>query len=305
MQYQIHMTRNAPDEESIKMIQFYEKLALEHDPRGYCVCTSEGKDSRVLGHLMRRAGAKHFYLHNITGIDPPELVYFQRKNFELYKTQGYLTYDVMHEISMFKLMQKKKIPPLREIRYCCSTFKELKVPQQGNSILSLGVRRFESRSRMKNRNELEVVIGKNKKNMIMTFDDDEDRRTFEFCYIKNEKRLNPIAYWKDEDVWDYSKDVKLEQCSLYYEGFTRLGCIGCPMAGSESRKKEFERWPKFKDIYLRTFERMLKDRERENAKISNYTTTAEDWFNWWLSDRGVKSHEDEAQIKLDEIVSKR
>ena len=58
---------------------------------------SEGKDSRVLGHLMRRAGVKHFYMHNITGIDPPELVYFQRANFQTYRDLGYLTYDVLYE----------------------------------------------------------------------------------------------------------------------------------------------------------------------------------------------------------------
>lgn len=70
-----------PDDEAIRLLRGYEDFALKFDPRGYCVCTSEGKDSRVLGHLMRRAGVKHFYIHNITGIDPPELVYFQRKNF--------------------------------------------------------------------------------------------------------------------------------------------------------------------------------------------------------------------------------
>ena len=64
-----------PDEEAIRLLRGYEDFALKIDPRGYCVCTSEGKDSRVLGHLMRRAGVKHFYIHNITGIDPPELVF--------------------------------------------------------------------------------------------------------------------------------------------------------------------------------------------------------------------------------------
>ena len=107
MDYQIEWneageTKNAPDVEAIKLLQFYEGAALHADPRGYCVCTSEGKDSRVLGHLMRRAGVKHFYLHNITGIDPPELVYFQRANFQTYSDLGYLTYDVLYEMSMWE-----------------------------------------------------------------------------------------------------------------------------------------------------------------------------------------------------------
>ena len=49
-------TKNAPDEEAVRLLRYYEGLALHYDVRGYCVCTSEGKDSRVLGHLMRRAG---------------------------------------------------------------------------------------------------------------------------------------------------------------------------------------------------------------------------------------------------------
>ena len=88
MTYQMNLFKGAPDDEAIKMIQYYETLAVENDPRGYCVCTSEGKDSRVLGHLFRRSGVKHFYMHSITGIDPPELIYFQRKKFQEYKDAG-------------------------------------------------------------------------------------------------------------------------------------------------------------------------------------------------------------------------
>ena len=81
-------TKNAPDEEAVRLFRYYEGLALHYDTRGYCVCTSEGKDSRVLGHLMRRAGVRHFYMHSVTGIDPPELVYFQRANFQAYRDLG-------------------------------------------------------------------------------------------------------------------------------------------------------------------------------------------------------------------------
>ena len=116
-------TKNAPDVEAIKLLQFYEGAALHADPRGYCVCTSEGKDSRVLGHLMRRAGVKHFYLHSITGIDPPELVYFQRANFQAYRDLGYLTYDVMYQYSMWALCRKKRMLPMRQRRFCCESLK--------------------------------------------------------------------------------------------------------------------------------------------------------------------------------------
>ena len=126
----MNLFKGAPDDEAIKMIQYFESLALKYDPRGYCVCTSEGKDSRVLGHLFRRAGVKHFYLHSITGIDPPELTYFQRRNFQEYKDTGYLCYDIPPRKSMIQMMSERKIPPLRRARYCCVELKEKRVPEQ-------------------------------------------------------------------------------------------------------------------------------------------------------------------------------
>ena len=125
MEYQLELSfqrpeqptlRGQPDDEAIRMIREFEPLALMNDPRGYCLCTSEGKDSRVLGHLMRRAGVRHFYIHNITGIDPPELVYFQRRNFQEYRDMGLTTYDIMYDKSMWQLMIEKKFPPLIRLR---------------------------------------------------------------------------------------------------------------------------------------------------------------------------------------------
>lgn len=281
-------TKNAPDVEAIKLLKFYEGAALHADPRGYCVCTSEGKDSRVLGHLMRRAGVKHFYLHSITGIDPPELVYFQRANFQKYRDMGYLTYDVVPEMSMWTLCRKKRMLPLRMRRFCCEHLKEKYHAEQGQAILCLGVRKYESTNRMKKRNELEIVApGRSGKNIIMSFDNSENRRIFEQCYANAERRVNPLAYWKDSDIWDYSNDVGLEQCSLYDEGFTRLGCIGCPMARSAGREQEFNRWPKFKAQYLRTAQYIVDDKP-DSHYFKQKFRSGQEYFDWWMQDRAQK-----------------
>ena len=279
-------TKNAPDVEAIKLLQFYEGAALHADPRGYCVCTSEGKDSRVLGHLMRRAGVRHFYMHNITGIDPPELVYFQRANFQTYRDLGYLTYDVLYEMSMWELCRKKRMLPMRQRRFCCESLKERPAPECGKAFKCMGVRKFESSNRMKKRNELEIVEhGKDGKNIVMPFDNSENRRIFEQCYTTAERRVNPIAYWTDSDIWDYSKDVGLEQCSLYDEGFTRLGCIGCPMARRAGREHEFNRWPKFRDQYIRTAQHIIDDRIRDGLEPFKLASTGIEYFDWWMQDR--------------------
>ncbi len=281
---QLSMTRTGqPDEEAIRLIRGYEAFALRLDPRGYCVCTSEGKDSRVLGHLMRRAGVKHFYLHNITGIDPPELVYFQRRNFQAYRDAGYLTYDLMYRRSMWQLMLDKLIPPLRHMRYCCAEFKERRTPEQGDAMIATGVRRAESVRRKLNRSELEY--GRTHLNPYDQYGE-IDMDTVRVCYDNPEWRkgglftLNPLAEWPDHWLWDYSKEAGLEQCSLYNEGFDRLGCIGCPMAGVEGRCREFERWPKFQDMYIRAFDRMVAARTARGMR-QKFASGAE-WFEWWL-----------------------
>lgn len=280
MQYQTSFTRGQPDDEAIKQIQFYEPLALEHDPRGYCVCTSDGKDSRVLGHLFRRSGVKHFYAHSVTGIDPPELVYFQRKNFEEYKSQGYLTYDLMYSKSIWRMMQQKLIPPMRNSRYCCVELKEKRHETTYGTIMSMGVRKFESANRMNKRNELEIVTSGKKQNIIMPFDNDENRKTFETCYTDNEKRLNPIAYWTNEMVWDYTEDVNLEQCCLYQQGFDRLGCIGCPMARYNGRKQEFERYPNIERLWRKSFNTMHRLRVQQGKFVNQ--SDPQEWFERWM-----------------------
>jgi 3'-phosphoadenosine 5'-phosphosulfate sulfotransferase (PAPS reductase)/FAD synthetase len=76
--------------------------------------------------------------------------------------------------------------------------------------------------------------------------------------------VNPIVDWTDEDVWEYLNDVvKVEHCCLYDEGITRIGCIGCPLAGAEKMRRDFERYPKYKENYIRAFDRMIKNHPGE------------------------------------------
>lgn len=134
----------------------------------------------------------------------------------------------------------------------------------------------------------------------MPFDDGENRKIFELCYRDREKRVNPLAYWNDADIWNYSRDVKLEQCSLYSEGFDRLGCIGYPLAREQNRRREFSRWPKFYEQYLRTFDRMLERRRQCGDAILDYASTAEIWMEWWLSDH-VQETAGAGQLSLYEL----
>ena len=95
-------------------------------------------------------------------------------------------------------------------------------------------------------------------------DNEETRRLMEHCYRKKRTIVNPIVDWGDDDVWEFLNNVaKVPHCCLYDEGFTRLGCIGCPLQGREGMLRDFERWPRYKELYIRAFDQMIKNHPGE------------------------------------------
>ena len=66
------------------------------------------------------------------------------------------------------------------------------------------------------------------------------------------------------------------------------------MAGKQ-RYKHFERYPKYKDNYIRAFGRMLKRRKEAGKAVSPSWTDGEAVFRWWLG-------EDLDQITIEESL---
>jgi phosphoadenosine phosphosulfate reductase len=75
-------------------------------------------------------------------------------------------------------------------------------------------------------------------------------------------------------------DAKKPVNPLYKEGWCRVGCVGCPMAGQNGRLEEFKRWPKYKDLYLLAFKNLLDERAARGMYVS--WQTPEDVYNWWM-----------------------
>jgi phosphoadenosine phosphosulfate reductase len=254
---------------AIMRLQFAAELA-GNEP--LYLAFSGGKDSQTIYHLAQEAGVNFEAHYNITGIDPPELVYFIRDKYPDVKRDIY-------EKSMFRLIIDKGIPPTRLIRYCCS---ELKERGGKDRICVTGIRWEESVRRKNSRHTIEIGNARSKKKMLFN-DNDEARRQLEVCQLKGKKIVNPIIDWSAADVWGFLNSRGIEHCCLYDEGFDRLGCIGCPMAGKKGREREFARYPKFKNYYLRAFEKMLEVRKLKGKDDSNSNWhNAEGVFKWWL-----------------------
>ena len=117
--------------------------------------------------------------------------------------------------------------------------------------------------------------------MVLNNDNAESRKMIEQCYRLSKTVVNPIIDWTDGEVWEFIHEYNIPYCSLYDEGWRRLGCVGCPMATSEHRKQEFERWPKFKDLYIRAFDKAV-NHMHERGRTTEWNNGA-DMFEWWIS----------------------
>jgi phosphoadenosine phosphosulfate reductase len=155
-----------------------------------------------------------------------------------------------------------------------------------------GVRWAESARRKNNRNLVDISKNKGKQRISYNLDNDDARRTVEQCYRTMATLVNPIIDWTDDDVWKFIRTENVPYCELYDCGYKRLGCIGCPM--STNAEKELSAYPKYKQAYIRAFDRMLVKR-LENGKETKWKT-GEEVMDWWIT---KKSKQDEAQLVLE------
>lgn len=265
------------------------------------VLNSGGKDSSVLVDLAIKAQVPIEIVHNHTTADAPETVYFVRRELARFEamglqcTVGKPTYKGK-PVSMWTLIPQKLMPPTRIVRYCCSVLKEA---HGAGRFCVTGVRWAESAKRKNTRGIFEVQCRDIGPKIILNNDNSEKRREFETCTLKGKRVCNPIVDWTDDDVWDYLRSYKLPYNPLYNEGCKRVGCVGCPMAG-KSRTWEFARWPKYEQMYISAFDRMLEERARKGKMQGSWNmgTTGHDVFHWWMDD-GVLPGQLEMEDLLD------
>ena len=124
--------------------------------------------------------------------------------------------------------------------------------------------------------------------MLIT-DNDDTRRLFERCQLKAKTVTNPIIDWEDCEIWEYYWNECKSHNPLYEMGYYRVGCIGCPMSG-KARYKEFYDFPRYKQMYIKAFDRMLQVREAKGLRTE--WKRGEEVFLWWMEDDSVPGQMD-------------
>ena len=281
------------EQNAIKYLKLFEPKT---EP--YYLCYSGGKDSDVILSLAKLAGVNYEAVHNLTTADAPETVYYVR-------SQPDVRIDTP-KTTMWRLIIEHKMPPTRIIRYCCSELKE-----RGGRFRKkiTGVRWDESVKRKDNQG-IVTVIGKEKTmrklaeeagvdyeesahgGMVLNHDNSETRAFVDHCYRTTSVMVNPIVDWSSDDVWEFLHHYGIRSNPLYGvvrksgtfypTGRKRIGCNVCPMQGCKGMKKDLIDYPKYRDLYLRAFDRMLI--ARKEAGLPTVWQSAEEVMMWWVGD---------------------
>lgn len=273
------------EQKAIERLKTASDMSLRLYKQPLLVTYSGGKDSDVLLHLAERSGIPFEVQHSLTTVDAPLTVRHVRDTFRRLELQGVKCEVDKHvqpdgsRVTMWSLIPQNGIPT-RLWRFCCRYLKET---GGAGRLISTGVRWAESPARKKKRGVLEVVTRKKEDKLILSNDNSEDRRLFETCQLKGKRVVNPLIDWATEDIWDYCGAERLRLNPLYGCGFSRVGCVGCPLAGKKSREMEFVMYPQYKQAYIRAFDRLLQARKARGTGL-HFWETGTDVYHWWMED---------------------
>ena len=254
-------------EYSIELLRKCEDMALRMDAEnGFYLALSGGKDSQALYHIAQMAGVKFKAHMNLTSVDPPEVIRFVKQNYpdvELIKPK----------MSIYDMAKKKGMLPTRMMRWCCAEFKEM---SGAGKVTLIGIRHAESARRSK-RNEIETGDRKFSGNFDQWSEHQEKMVT---CVGGKDKILvSPIIHWTEKDVWEFLNVQNIPHCSLYDNGYTRIGCICCPMSSRNQKIKEMRDFPHVQRNWESTIQWLMQNKWTKKQQLKSKDLA----FKWWIS----------------------
>lgn len=258
-----------------KSIMRAKEFQNRNDENKNILAFSGGKDSLCAYLVMVKSEVEFIPIYSPTSADPPELIYYIRefnkwaksKGYPVVKSQKYNKWENGENKgkikTMWSLIENRSMPPTRMVRYCCDELKE-RTGDKGDTVYT-GVRWEESKARA-------------------------DQKMVNF--YKGKKMVRVIVDWSVDEVWSLILQEKVPYCCLYDKGFERIGCIGCPL-NSKNQVKELNFFPKYKNLYIRAFQRMI-NRRIKRGKPTQWKT-GEEVYSWWINQE-VRDKKEEGQI---------
>lgn len=273
-------------EYSVGLLRKSEKMALRLDPEnGFYLAFSGGKDSQCLYYMAKLAGVRFKAHMNLTSVDPPAVIRFV-------KTQYPDVELIKPKMSIYDMAKKKHLMPTRPLRWCCYEFKET---SGAGKVTLVGVRKQESARRAKRQEVSTTIKGKRNEETFDQWSEHEEQMVA--CIGGKDKILvSPIIYWTNDDVWEFLNVNDIPHCKLYDQGYTRIGCICCPMSNYRQRLRDIRKYPHVKRGWLKAIAWLI-----DNGYIDHNFTDAEIGFKWWISGKSYKQfYADEyQQLKID------
>jgi len=213
------------------------------------ICWSGGKDSTVVLHIIRKFYQEIPVIYIDTGVDFSEAVSFvyylsEKWSLNLYTAKpikGESFWDIGQKYGwpifgkniasnveranrsgnirpqmskLESLLAKNKLHISAKCTHYIQERPSKIIEKELNADLKIiGLRASESRARVR------------------LWVDHSDCYKVKHYYGKNKEicKLNPIATWTAEDIWEYHKMNKIPYCKLYDIGYSRNGCWPCAM----------------------------------------------------------------------------
>ena len=221
------------------------QFICDNVPSGISVGFSGGKDSIVTAKLMQMSGIPHELEYSFTGLDPPEIVRFIRKNYPDCK--------IRRNKRTFWRDLSVHVPPSDRLRWCCRLLKKTDDDQVQ------GIRAEESLRRAK-RGRINIYKGRITYYPILWW---KSWQIWDFIEKYN------LAY---PDLYDWGFErIGCVVCPYHSEKTGRL------------HKMYRDRWPKFFERFEKGITELYNKRVSQ-GKIMAYRTPKEFLDAWYLDD---------------------
>jgi len=256
MKYQSAVIEFDKENDTIDFIRQHEP------PEGYFLGFSGGKDSTVLYHITKRSGVKFQAYYSCTGIDPPEVVKYI-KNY--YPDVKIMRPNYKGHRSFFGMIPIKGFPT-KYARWCCDILKKDPTKHIPLKHRLMGIRAEESPRREK-------------------YGRISETKTYKQIIY------SPLYYWVEWQIWDYIEKYNIPYCSLYDEGFSRIGCVICPFICNlkqDALLRHKKRWPKYYKAFEKSMERLWHLREKDRQIEQGYAKTVEEFIDNYYHGNQVK-----------------